>query len=282
MKKFLIFILIFYLLIYFASQFLKQDEPIDKIYNQISEIQDENIPVEENKNTILIDIIEKINTKNSKIKNLYTENVSVSIEQKGCIPLKVNGIMAIEKEKNFRLIIWHKLMGKEIDIGSNKQLFWFWSKRMKNPGLYFAKHKNLNKTMLKTPLNPNWLMECLNIQNIDYQNSEIKLKHNLIAVIQKRISTLNENVTVETLIDPQKEIILGHYLYDSKDILIASAQITENQIVNGTILPKKIFISWPNEGIKMEWKLNDLIVNTNISNNYWCMPKNKANIEMGI
>lgn len=224
----------------------------------------------------IYDIVNIINERNSKIKSLYIKEMPIRLKQ-GNLVAKVYGELAMEKEKNFRLKVTHKLTGKEIDVGSNKTHFWFWSKRMNPPSLHYAIHEDLHKTMLRTALNPSWMMESININSVSTENIEIAKHKNLWAIIQPRTSALEEKVTITTLIDPVQKLVLGRYLYNQNGKLIAS---TEYREFHDTI-PKKILIMWHEEDVTLDWDLSNVKTNVGINEQFWVMPNIKNKIDMG-
>lgn len=225
--------------------------------------------------------IKTINERNRKIESIFVNNMTIKVKQN--ISIVVHGRLAMQKKNLFRLNVWHDFFGKEMDIGSNESLFWFWSKRMDNPALYYAKHEDLGKTMLKTPLNPGWLMESLNLGEINTDNIEIAKFKNFWALIQSRKSANGENVSVVTLIDPQKTVVVGRYLYNSDGKLVASAETADfsRDFTTNALIPKKIYIIWYEERVEMEWHLNTPQINTSINPNYWVMPNSRNKIDMG-
>lgn len=222
--------------------------------------------------------IEEINEKNLKIKNISVEKIQIELQQ---LAIKTFGCLAMQKENNFRLKVW-TVFGLEMDVGSNDQHFWFWSKRMSNPALYYSKHENLNKTMLKTPLNPSWLIESLNFGKISIENIEISKFKNFWMIIQPRISALGEKVVVITLIDPQKMVVSGHYLYKN-NFLIASTEILEFTLDSKTnlLIPRKVLIIWHDEKISLKLELINAQINTSIQSQFWIMPDIKNKIDIG-
>lgn len=243
-------------------------------------ILEKNIKEEKIKNDLSL-AVERINKKNKKIKSILTENISIKINQKTSI--NVFGNLFMEKDKNFRLKIFHSFSGMEMDIGSNNEIFWFWSKRMTPPCLYFAKHENIKKTMLKAPLNPMWIMESLGLNYIETKNKEFKKIEDKWAIIEKSVASTGELVKIATLIDSEKDLILGKYLYDNNYNLIASSEIIKNQFDNyGNEVPKEILIIWYEENISMKWNFHKIKVNLEIKEENWQMPFSKNKIEMGI
>lgn len=221
------------------------------------------------------EIIKVINDQNSKINSIYVENMPIKLQQ-GRLSVNVSGKLAMEKDRNFRLEITHRLTGKEMDIGSNKEYFWFWSKHMKPPALNYAKHADTSKTMLKTALNPDWMMESLSINNISIEDIKITEFKEFAAIIQERVAATGENVTVMTLIDLKLKVVVGRYLYNENEKLIASAEYKNFS----KKIPLKIMIIWYEEGVILNWDLSDVKINSGIDKKLWSMPdmKNKINI----
>lgn len=224
-------------------------------------------------------IVKEINARNDKIRSVYVADVDIRLQRR--MTVKATGEMAFEKPKRFRLKVWHRLTGKEVDVGSNDQYFWFWSKRMDPPALHYARHEDLSKTMLKMPLNPTWMVESLNVGHIEMSNVEVGQFKGYWAVFQARKSAIGEPVTLMTLVDPQRKIIVGRYLYNQQGKMVVS---TETQGFytdrSGAVIPQHILIIWYEEGVVMEWNLNNPQINTDISPSYWVMPVMRKSIDM--
>lgn len=225
--------------------------------------------------------IERINSRNKKIKSIIAEGIRIKVNQKTSV--NVFGNLSMEKQKNFRLKIWHSMTGIEMDIGSNEEIFWFWSKRMTPPALYFAKHENTNKTMLKAPLNPMWIMQSLGLNSIDLKNKEFKKIEDNWAIVEKSISSTGDLVKIAILIDVNKDLILGNYLYDKNFKLIASSEIKNYTIDSKTnsLVPKDILIIWYDENISMECKFSKIQTNLSIKEQNWEKPFVKNSLEIG-
>ena len=194
-------------------------------------------------------IIDNINQRNSKIQNIVCDDIQIFLRQSKMPQAKLKAQLKYSKTNNFRLLVASKT-GKEMDLGSNRQYFWFWSRRMKHKVLYYAKHQDVHKTRLKQPLNPNWIIESLNLNEIQVENSKIgKFKQNIIV-----FNTRPDKTTLVTLINP-KEQIIGKYLYNKYDRLEVSCEVTE---FDENSLPKKMLIIWYQEDIEMNWIFNDI------------------------
>jgi hypothetical protein len=223
-------------------------------------------------------VIKAINDRNEKITSLYVPSINMKIKQK--MTVNTTGSMYFQKEKRYRMTV-KSVFGQEMDVGSNDTHFWFWSKRMDPPDLFYARHEDLDKAMLKTPLNPSWLIESLTLGKIDTKNIEVgQLKGNWV-VLQKRKAARGEDVTVATLISKeQNPRILGNYLYNSQGKMIASTEVSNYFDMNGLLVPKTMFITWYEEGLTMEWSLGQPQINVQIPESVWQIPNYPRKVEI--
>jgi hypothetical protein len=159
------------------------------------------------------------------------------------------GFIAYEKENNFKMICY-SFLGKEIEIGSNKDFFWFWTR--KENILYYCKQGKINTTRLRKMFYPEILKSFLGIdENYIIINNDLK-----------KISIL------------QDKKIISHKLYQN-DNLILQCDVVD---FYGN-LPRKIKLNWIEENIKQEWILSNIKINSDFSD--WEFPdyKNKINLE---
>lgn len=222
-------------------------------------------------------LIEEVNELNSRIDSFYCENMDIRIRKD--ITYRLSGFMAYKKPVFFRTHNY-SVLGQETDIGSNERLFWFWSRRMTPPALHFSSHEDVQKTRLKTPFNPKWMMESLSMNQIDLKNVEIVKNGSNIAVLQQRISTLNRPVLKITLVNPKTKTIIGHYIVEN-DQVVVSTEIESFQTVDGHRVPKVVNIIWFREGIAIRWEFNNPKVNQSIAPSMWEMPNMRSKINMG-
>ena len=219
-----------------------------------------------------ISIIDEINNRNAKISTFYAE---IEIDTK----IKLTSQVFYEKDKRFRMRTMSRF-GLEGDIGSNDTQFWFWSKRMNPPALYHADHKDYMKTTLKPLFDPNWLMQCFNISNINLSEANIGHQGNNIIVKKSKVGNLGSIVINIIFIDSINERILGNYLYSDQGKMIASAEVKEFQNVDGFVIPKIIVINWQDEGLTFMWKLVNIKINKIINDKLWILPHTNNMVEM--
>jgi hypothetical protein len=224
--------------------------------------------------TGISEVCVKINEKMDKIKNIHCKRMPIIYSKNA--RLNLNGEMGYEYG-NFRLRINHFLSGKEMDMGSNQEVFWFWSKRAKPAALYYSYHKDINKTFLKTVLSPEWVIKSLYVNKINTEDAEFIKKNDNCFFIRKKIRDHNDQEFIYVvLIDKNKEIILGKYLYNLEGKLSASTEYSNFK--NGN--PNLMTINWHEENIKISFDLRHAEYNVQIDKSLWDPPniKNKINL----
>jgi hypothetical protein len=222
-------------------------------------------------------VIKKLNKKNAKIKNFKCDNMRVLI-RRSIITLKLQGSLAYKKNKNFRMKISKRK--SEADLGSNGDHFWFWIRRMTPPGLYYAEHKDIYKTRLRTPFHPLWVVESLGLEEIKPKGAVIEKFKNYWKVTELRKSTLRRDVLKVTLIDPKLQLIIGHYIFKQDGTPVASSEVEEWQSTPYGHFPKNIIVQWHEENVSVRFILSDPKINTTIPKETWKMPNKQPKVDM--
>ena len=88
------------------------------------------------------EVIREVNKRNSQIRSLSCDEMKVKVWQNG-MGFRLSGDLNYEKKRNFRMR-FRSILGSEIDLGSNEDHFWYWSRRNPRPGLFYAKHEDYN------------------------------------------------------------------------------------------------------------------------------------------
>src|SRR5438874_2124719 len=96
------------------------------------------------------DLVAILNKNAAPIQTIESDNVDITVTQNGQ-PFGLTGKMAMQKDRNFRLIA-SAISSTEADLGSNNQEFWFWMKRNDPPDLFFCAYNDLPQAQMKLPL----------------------------------------------------------------------------------------------------------------------------------
>ena len=110
----------------------------------------------------LEDVVYVVNANTQRVQKLQTENATLRIE--GVPALRAN--LAYEQPQNFRLHAQlSQFTGRELDMGSNPELFWFWIRRDEQPSIYYARHNEFAGSPARdlVPIEPIRLMESLGL-----------------------------------------------------------------------------------------------------------------------
>jgi hypothetical protein len=274
MKKLIICLLIVFVAIGICRLFLT---PKEKPFSYISEreILQPPVPTPSEEELEVLRAVEAINGRR-EIGTLVYKNIEISISQRPNI--RLTGTLYCQSPQNVRFRVYSPL-GQETDMGSNEQLFWFWSKRMKPSALYYADHDQIYNTRLRTPFHPGYLIESLGVKKIETMGSHLSIKGNYYKITQQRKGMYGQPVIKTTLIDREK--IVAHYLHDHRG-MIASWEIKEHYATPFGYFPKVIIITWHEENSQTRWDLDPPCVNTKsmIPISTWMMPNYKPKIDL--
>ena len=222
------------------------------------------------------DALIQLNKRNLNIKSFYCKKASVKNWQDGK-SFNLNAEIWFEKPAKFRMFLT-SFLGKEIDLGSNEEVFWFWSKRSDPRALHWAEHKDYYKTRLKTPFNPLWIMESFGLKKISLKDKKITESDNRIIISQKTINASGKPIIKIVLIDKTTGKFVGLLVTDIYANPITSSEVIE---YDGKF-PTAILYNWYEEDAMMLIRFGDVQINTHIDSDTWKLPNINPKINMGI
>jgi len=193
--------------------------------------------------------IDDLNLRNRGIRSVWYNHIKLHVKDR--VTVRLEGFMGYEKPRKFKMQL-RSFFGKELVVGSNDQYFWFWSKRMDPPALYYCEHENLYRSRLKTPFHPIWIMESLGLGQISVKNAKLDVIGDYWKVTEIRVNTLGQKVMKTTLIDTNTKAVVGHYIHD-RSRLIVSSEVEEFYRIDSHMVPKKIRTIWHEEGVELQW-----------------------------
>lgn len=211
-------------------------------------------------------LIDVINSRNESIHSLYCPKVDISIIGNPLVRLR--GELAYEKPNNFRMII-NSRFREESDIGSNNQMFWFWSGRMEPSVLYYADHKDMHKTRLKTPFHPKWMIQSLGLDKIEHCQYAMQ-QENFWFFYYQTTSVSGKMVTRVIKAEADTQTLVGHFIFEN-GICVASSETEGNQIT----------LHWHEENVGMIWRFNQVQTNIELNSSFWDMPNIQPREDMG-
>jgi hypothetical protein len=221
--------------------------------------------------------IETLNLKNASIDSFVSTDVKIKIWQDGR-RLKLSGFISYQKPDGFRMTI-SSILGKEMDLGSNDKVFWYWSRRDSRPSLYWATYEDYSKTRLKDPFNPLFMRATLGFEQLtSLEKVFITEDNNRIVVTYDQKNSMGDPILYHVFVDKVKQRITGFQINKDTGESIATCQI--RQWAND--LPSEIVYSWHEEKVTMLIQLNNPSVNLKLNKkSFFKLPDINPKINMG-
>ena len=229
----------------------------------------------------LEDVIRVVNTNSERVRQLYTDNATLTIE--GMPALRAS--LAAERPRRLRLRAQFIGVGQVLDLGSNDELFWALIDAPQFAtgaprAVYYARHDQFRRSHVSAllPIEPEWLIDAIGMMRFDpqhlhegpYTRGPGRLE------IRTRLPSPDGEVTRVVVVDATYGWILEQHLYDSQGQLFASAFTSEHRYYPsaGVSLPHHVEIRLPppNPAIRLEvasYRINQLYADPN---QLWAMP----------
>jgi hypothetical protein len=167
------------------------------------------------------------------------------------------------------------ILGKELNLGSNETEFWYYSKRDKDPGVYWAIYEDFNKTRLKTPFNPMFMRASLGFESVNAKGAKITESATQIIVTHPSEDSMGKEILYSVFVNKNK-FIDGFLITDLQGNTLVSCDIQER--VND--MPSKILYTWEEEDRVMFMELKKSTINTINETSVFKMPGFTPKINM--
>ncbi len=227
-------------------------------------------------------LVAQLNATNTKIKSLVGDIENVT--HKHAFVFSAKGKLYYERDNNFRMTANATTNDQpSSDIGSNKDYFWFWIRKLDPQTMYYCSYRDINNSGITHSVNPMWFIEGLGVANIDTTGAKIYRSGQYVAIVRRIASPQGEDCYKMVYIDPAKPVIAGHRLYSLQKKLLGTADVQDYYSTNvGVYIPKKMSIIWYGEGIHITWTLSNPQINVSIPVDTWKMPKTSFKVmDMG-
>lgn len=223
----------------------------------------------------LDDIIYAVNANTNRVQQLHTDSAWLSLP--GLPGLRTT--VSLERELRFRLKA--KLIGPELDIGSNDELFWFWAKHTPEPLVFYASHRDFaaSPTRGMFPVNPHWLIEAIGLVQLEpggmhegpFPRGDGRVE------VRTRLAKPAGDMTRVLVIDERYGWILEHHLYDATGRAVASSRTSGHRYnaAAAAALPHRIEIEMPDAQLALTIEVNEYTINSLYGSpkQLWKMPQ---------
>jgi hypothetical protein len=204
-----------------------------------------------------------INANTQRIQSLQTQGATISIPGAPAISAEI----ALERPRNLRFRAGTNLLGPELDLGSNDELFWFWAARAPQPSVFFARHEQFATSPARQMLaiEPAWLIEALGAVEIDpagivegptaADNGRVQLR--------TRLPTAGGEYSRLLVFDSKYAWVLEQHVFDEQGQLIASSRTSQHEYhpLDGISLPKRIEVQIPQGQLRFQLDVSRWAIN---------------------
>ena len=205
------------------------------------------LPVVFNRTPTQAELVQHITNNNSKFRQLSSD-LRISLDGTP----KLRGTMQLELPRRLRIKAGVMSMSQlGVDVGSNDQDFWVWTKvnlPNQKAAIFHANHeafKNAKSSVRQAiPLEPVWLLEGLGL--IQFKPTDKHVQYSVTPEGHLLLLTESQTPTGptyrQTRIDPRHGTVLQQALYDHQNKLIAYTDSKEYKSFpkQGATLPEKV------------------------------------------
>ncbi|MDM4016730.1 hypothetical protein [Roseiconus lacunae] len=208
------------------------------------------------------------------VRELSTNTASVDVISMPALP-QLSATVSLRRDRDFRLRARLPfVMGSDLDIGSNNDLFWFEVPEDFSRTLYYARHDQfqaqLNRAVL--PVDPTWLMDSLGLAQIDRAQVDqpIQMSGDGKLVLQAAVAMPAGVFRRFYTIDPERGHVIDQYVYSPTGQLIAESHASNHQFYadQGCSLPHTVrfrLIPAAGDPLEMQIEVGTYVVNQILS-----------------
>ncbi|MCH2115010.1 MAG: hypothetical protein MK171_08890 [Pirellulales bacterium] len=225
-------------------------------------------------------VIAAVNHNSARVQSYQTEDASISVHGLTGVPA-LRGHIAMQRPSRLRLVAsaGFAFAGREFDLGSNDELFWFWVKRNDPPAFYFSRHDQFVDSAAQQvmPIDPQWLIDALGLSQFstsDQHEGPLPRRDGTLE-IRSMMQTRTGQMTKSTVIDSRRAWVLEQHIYDASGALLASATARSHRYYPelGASLPQTVDINLPAAQLALSIDVGTVRMNTLSANSeLWSLP----------
>jgi hypothetical protein len=220
------------------------------------------------------ELVSYLNDNSANLPGVVSDDVTLTVYIGGGVGVPIGGWMRAEGPRNFRMQA--KMFGnEEVDLGSNKQEFWYWIKRADPPWQVFCSYQACEEGRAKQmpfPFQPDWVMEAMGMGKYGPpERYERIVEKETVKLVEKTKSP--QGVAVRKIIvfnlrpatGDQPQVTDYLLVDDATGKLICSAKIKRRQIIASRAeIPRDMELSWPDQKMKLGLTINAAKIHTQI------------------
>ncbi|MHB8902976.1 MAG: hypothetical protein ACYC6Y_29800 [Thermoguttaceae bacterium] len=221
-------------------------------------------------------VIDAVNNNSRRIRTFSTSEAQLSGPG---IPVTLrNANIVFERPRRLRIQAG-TLMGSELDVGSNDELFWFWVRRSEPPAILFCRHDQYAscEAARRIPFEPTWLIEAFGIVEFspnEQHQGPLTRPDGRLELLTVRQTPCGP-ATKKTVVDASTALVQEQHVYDYQGRVVASAVVREHRLdpLTNLVMPKIVDLQCPQAQLSMEVNLGNVTINQPVGGEaLWTMP----------
>ena len=207
-------------------------------------------------------VVDVVNRNNSAINSFSTTEARLS----GPGFMSLNANLAFQRPGLLRLRA-DSIVGPELDLGSNHELFWFWARRNQPEALYFCRHDQFaaSRASQAVPINPSLLIEALGTTDFDPalpHQGPFPLPGERLEIRTVRESPQGPTTKV-TIVDGIRGLVVEQHIYDAAGQLVASFIFDNHRRdpLSGLVMPGTVKLNFPTARLSLRLDLGRVHIN---------------------
>ncbi len=192
--------------------------------------------------------------------------------------MPLTGMITVAKGGKLRILV-DSMVGSEMDLGSNEEVFWFWAKRAPEPAVMYASHEQLDhvRETLQIPFEPNWLLEAMGVQYLPPEGTTLEeVNEHASRLVSFHALPNGKKIRKVITVDTCHGRVLEHSVWDAANRRIAHATFSHHRLdpETGVVLPQRIQLNWEQADISLTMDLGKVDINpTGVPATIFQMPR---------
>jgi RNA polymerase sigma factor (sigma-70 family) len=207
-------------------------------------------------------LVAYLNDNAGRVRSVQWNRVAIDYTQ-GDQVVGLDGSLVCQKPRNFRLKA--KVLGQPgVDIGSNRDEFWYWIKKADPPYIYHCPHQDLGRAGARWPFpfRPEWLLEGLGLAEYDpAKRYEVIARPEAVELVEKVTTPQGRPAFKVTVFNraPARVQVTERLLLDAGGNTLCRARVQEvvRDEATGAVLPGKVNWHWPAQRVHVKVHLFD-------------------------
>ena len=208
-------------------------------------------------------VVAAVNESTAAVRTLSTRNATITLP--GMTVLRAD--IALEPPRRLRLRAGTALMGGELDLGSNDDLFWLWVRRGEPRHVYYCRHAEHAAGVAGgfLPVEASWLIEAPGLARLDPglpHQGPYERPGGVLEIRSPYRGPAGELIRI-TRVDPKRAWVLEQHLVRGDGLHVAASRLSGHTVdsTSGSVLPRRVQLEVPPAGISIQIDLGEMLVN---------------------